>query len=216
MRTAICCLSATLALVGCRDPDAVTRAELRAGNQHLSAELERAYAQAAQIRDQRDGSVEEALRLREQIEGLQIQLGRGRLAPPMVAGPLLATDPERGSLVLDGLAFRPGSAELTPEGEAAIASLAAALSRGDLAGASVIAIGHTDDQPVRRPITVDRFGDNWGLSAMRAAAVVGALQRAGVDAKRLRGAFRGPHEPRSSERAANRRVELYLVEPLGD
>ena len=56
----------------------------------------------------------------------------------------------------------------------------------------------------------DKYGDNWGLSAARAATVVRALEKSGVTADRLHGAFRGEHAPRGSDKAANRRVERYV------
>ncbi len=118
-----------------------------------------------------------------------------------------------GAIALsDDFAFAKGKAELTSDGHKAIKTIAAKLNEGDLAGAKVIVEGHTDDTKVSRASTKERFGDNWGLSAARAAAVVTALEEAGVKADRLRGAFRGEHAPRvtGSDKAKNRRVEIRV------
>jgi chemotaxis protein MotB len=112
----------------------------------------------------------------------------------------------------EDFAFEKGKASLNKEGKKAIEQLALKLNDGDLANHLVVVEGHTDDKPVSRPDTIDRYGDNWGLSAARSASVVRALQHAGVKAERLRGAFRGPYAPVAGAKdgAANRRVEIFL------
>ena len=116
----------------------------------------------------------------------------------------------------EDFAFEKGSATLNKDGKKAIEKLALKLNDGDHANQLAVVEGHTDDSPVSRPQTVDKYTDNWGLSAARAASVVRALQAAGVKAERLRGAFRGQYAPavtggKKDDRGANRRVELYLA-----
>lgn len=78
--------------------------------------------------------------------------------------------------------------------------------------------GHTDD----RPLKGGRFGDNWGLSAMRARAVLLLLvtstddEGGGLDPTRLHAAGYGDIDPVASNetpqgRGQNRRVELVLM-----
>jgi chemotaxis protein MotB len=80
--------------------------------------------------------------------------------------------------------------------------------------------GHTDDKPLKG----GRFGDNWGLSAMRAREVllylIGPLDAreggGGLDPTRLHAAGYGETDPVVSNetpegRQANRRVELVLM-----
>jgi chemotaxis protein MotB len=80
--------------------------------------------------------------------------------------------------------------------------------------------GHTDN----KPLTGGRFGDNWGLSAMRAREVLLYLIApvddkdggGGLDANKLHAAGYGETDPvernESDEgRLANRRVELVLL-----
>lgn len=112
----------------------------------------------------------------------------------------------------EDFAFEKGKASLNKEGKKAVEQLALKLNDGDNAHLAVVVEGHTDDKPVSRPDTIDRYTDNWGLSAARAASVVRALQAAGVSPSRLHGAFRGQYAPAANAKdgAANRRVELYL------
>jgi chemotaxis protein MotB len=81
--------------------------------------------------------------------------------------------------------------------------------------------GHTDDRPLRAGT---RFGDNWGLSAMRARRVLLFLVTpvdakdpgGGLDPTRLHAAGYGDTDPVASNdtpegRQQNRRVELVLM-----
>jgi len=117
----------------------------------------------------------------------------------------------RGSIGLsEDFAFAKGSSELNDAGRKTVESLAAKLLKGDYANAKVIVEGHTDDTPVARKLNVEKYVDNWGLSAARASTVVRALQKAGIPATRLFGAFRGEYDPSGKGKAGDRRVELYV------
>jgi outer membrane protein OmpA-like peptidoglycan-associated protein len=109
-----------------------------------------------------------------------------------------------GSVVLQGLQFATGSAELLPESDAAIAEAAALLrARPDL---RLDVQGHTDN--------VGNAAANLTLSRRRAQAVADALIHGhGIDASRLGVRGLGQTRPvadNASEdgRARNRRVEL--------
>ena len=116
--------------------------------------------------------------------------------------------------------FQPGSAVLSPEGEAEIANIADIL-RGiadDIpAGIDwVIRVdGHTDDIPVGRG---GRFEDNWELSQARALSVVRFMSGdLAIDPKRLAANGFGEFQPLNpadtpEARAQNRRIELKLTE----
>ncbi len=116
----------------------------------------------------------------------------------------------------EDFAFEKGSASLNKDGKKAIEKLALKLNDGDHANSMVVVEGHTDDSPVSRPRTVELYIDNWGLSAARSAAVVRALQTAGVKPERLRISARGQYAPavtggKKDDRGANRRVEIFLA-----
>lgn len=78
--------------------------------------------------------------------------------------------------------------------------------------------GHTDAEPVRN----DRFRNNWDLSAMRAATVVGYLEAAHrADPRLLAATGRGSGHPIAPNQTAegrerNRRIELVVELGLRD
>jgi chemotaxis protein MotB len=110
------------------------------------------------------------------------------------------------------LLFPSGQAVLTPQGRGVIESLMDVLARFD---GQISVEGHTDSVP----ISTARFPSNWELSSARAIAVVRHLERQGFNISRMRAvgyADTQPMEPNATEdgRAANRRVELLLRQPL--
>ena len=110
------------------------------------------------------------------------------------------------------LLFPSGQAVLTPQGRGVIESLMDILARFD---GQISVEGHTDSVP----ISTARFPSNWELSSARAIAVVRHLERQGFNISRMRAvgyADTQPMEPNATAdgRAANRRVELLLRQPL--
>ena len=113
------------------------------------------------------------------------------------------------------LLFASGSATVLSSGKRIIRNLANILMKPKYGNALIQVEGHTDRQPVRK--TKARFGDNWGLSALRACAVLRELAKAGVPESRLCGMFWGEqknrvHNPSGQSVKANRRVEIRLLE----
>ncbi len=199
---------ATLATTGCnirgaKAPAPETSPEV-ATLQNENAKLTQQLAEAREELDKNKGGtlVDDVTAIQGgEIEGFE-RTAKGGVALP------------------DDFAFAKGSADLNEEGKKAIGKLAQRLNEGANADKQITVEGHTDHSPVSRPATKEKFGDNWGLSAARAAAVTRALEAAGVNPQRLHGAFRGEHQPRvaiskdkkddSAGEAANRRVEIYL------
>jgi len=111
------------------------------------------------------------------------------------------------------LLFALGSADISPEGQKLLEEIAKDFKATD----EVIQVdGHTDNVPVKKPETVQRFGNNWGLSAMRAAAVVTFMAKGGIPEKRMYLRGFGEHRPRvpnttDDNRSKNRRVELMFI-----
>jgi OOP family OmpA-OmpF porin len=124
-------------------------------------------------------------------------------APVGDAAALLAALDREGRVVLEGVAFAPGSTEPDRASAAALDAAAAALQARP--GLSVAVVGHTDGS-----------GDlavNQRVSAARARAVLEALAARGVSRSRLEAAGAGWLAPRASNadatgQALNRRVEL--------
>ena len=209
-------VGASLLLAGGCQRNSVEVEELRAENARLSNELDKVYAEAALLKKQRDAAREENVRLREQLEGMEQQIRS--FAGMELDKEIIEVDMTSGALIVKDVAFKLGSAELNQQAIEALRQLARELKSGEYVGTNVIVVGHTDNTPVVRAETKEKFGDNWGLSALRAAAVIRALKEAGVGPDRLRGSFRGEHAERASNatkegKAANRRVEIFLSLP---
>ena len=157
-------------------------------NARLSSAAETLAAENAELVKQRDYARDELAKYRAQAEGLSSQLKNFNNKAASIGGFRQGTD---GALSLDqDFAFNTGSAKVNDAGRDSIRQLAELLNTSEYAGTIVIIEGHTDSTPVNNN-TKKQFIDNWGLSAMRSAAVIRELQEAGIDAKRLQGAFRG-------------------------
>ena len=129
---------------------------------------------------------------------------------------LIAFDANRGMLRFSSdFTFALGSVELQPEAANSVATLADILNSGNGAGLEVRVVGHTDNVPIGKPETRQKYPTNIHLSVGRAISVRDALIAAGVDPERILvagyGEFRPvvPNGPRGA--AANRRVEVFLA-----
>ncbi len=204
-------LCAALMLAGCRtrNGQGLQNQENESEKGRLTQAVNELTAENDKLRQERDLARSELIKLQEQGQSVGGQLDallKGGDIPGVSAT-------EGGGLALsEDYSFAKGSAELNDDGHKSVAQLAERLNKGDFSSKLVIVEGHTDDTPVSRSSTKDKFGDNWGLSAARAATVIRALEKSGVSATRLRGSFRGEHQPRANgkDKAANRRVELYV------
>jgi outer membrane protein OmpA-like peptidoglycan-associated protein len=135
--------------------------------------------------------------------------GGGRPFKPV---PGDATPLPDGGMRFGELNFRPGSAELSEKGKAALDQVAAQLKARP--GFILVVDGHTDTDPIAKTKNVN--ASNWELSGKRAAAVLDHLVKAGVcDGKHayLRGY--GEFKPISPDKAKNRRVEIYAFDAPG-
>ncbi len=202
-------LVALVVMTGCRTRGGggsgeVTEAELRAENQRLEQQI---ASDQRRIRDLQD----QLAMAREGMNGgptLGQTLG---IAGDDIEG--FERTASGGVALPEDFAFAKGSADLNEDGQKAIERLAARLNEGENAGRKVVVKGFTDDTPVSRSSTKEKYTDNWGLSAARAASVLRALEKAGVTSERLHGAFRGQLDPRaqgSEDKGKNRRVEIFL------
>lgn len=199
---------------GCTNRDNnVELDELRADNGRMAHELDALYKENALMKVQRDRAREELAIQKAQTDGLAKQLENFGSNPTLLGEGWESDD---GGLSLpNDFAFGKGSDALKAAGKEAIAKLANLLNSKDYAGTKVFVIGHSDNTPVVRASTKAKFTDNWGLSALRAAAVVRELEKAGVSASRILGNFRGEHDPRADNKskagqAKNRRVNIQV------
>jgi chemotaxis protein MotB len=111
--------------------------------------------------------------------------------------------------------FASGKAKLSKAGRAAVAQVAAVLSK--LEGRRFLVAGHTDNVPIR----TSRFADNWELSAARATTVTRDLIEGGMKPTSLAAAGYGEHDairPNNSKqnRKRNRRIEIILMPSISE
>jgi flagellar motor protein MotB len=106
----------------------------------------------------------------------------------------------------DEILFASGEAELSKHGREVLARLGDVLK--PLADKQILVGGHTDDAPIHTA----RFPSNWELSTARAVNVVHFLvDQVGVDPRKLTAAGYSQYQPRSTDRAQNRRIEILLI-----
>jgi chemotaxis protein MotB len=148
-----------------------------------------------------------------QVDSLETQEGRFEQVVESVG-----QRPEGVYLRLAGsTTFVSGSADLTPEGVAALTQVAEIIRNTTNASNDIRVEGHTDDIPPGS----DRFPTNWELSTLRAVSVVRFLENTGIAPDRL-GAYgyadTRPLQPNTTEpnRRENRRVEMVILQPEVD
>jgi chemotaxis protein MotB len=112
--------------------------------------------------------------------------------------------------------FSSGSAELSPEGEEALADVATILKT--VPKNRFIIAGHTDNTP---PGKNDKFESNWELSTMRALTVTEVLIKKGMKPTKLAAAGYGEFSPIAKNSSAagrqkNRRIEIIVEPDLSD
>ena len=132
------------------------------------------------------------------------------LAIPLAAGRVTL---DHGRIGISGsVLFAFNSADLQPEGQQLLKSLAAPLATYLQSRDEILMVsGFTDDRQVRGGNR--QFADNWELSAQRALTVTRALVEDGVPSSSLFAAAFGSEQPVASNddadgRSHNRRVEM--------
>jgi chemotaxis protein MotB len=112
-----------------------------------------------------------------------------------------------------GILFPSGSADLSKDGQKALAEVVGILMQ--FKDRRFVVAGHTDNQPIR----TSAFPNNWFLSTARANSVVQFMIKQQFPAKSLAAAGYGefdPVAPNDNEqgREQNRRIEIILVPNL--
>ena len=111
--------------------------------------------------------------------------------------------------------FETGSDVVRSDAHAALAELADIVAGLPAEEYEVLIVGHTDDTPISRPETRARHPSNWHLSVHRAIAIKNVLVAAGLPDARMGVMGYGPNRPVGTDKARNRRVEIFLV-PRGE
>jgi len=122
-----------------------------------------------------------------------------------------------GLRLADAVLFDSGKAEIKPEGQAIIASLAEQIVTNEYQRLWVR--GHTDSDPVKRAATLERFPHgNLQLSVARAIEVAALLKKQpGIEGGKIVVAGFGPSLPvvandSAENKKLNRRVEIFVIE----
>ncbi|MBL9058269.1 MAG: peptidoglycan -binding protein, partial [Rhodobacteraceae bacterium] len=204
------------------DASAARDAEAKVQIEALGTQLNTALAQVASEQKQR-AEMEAAERKRLEAENQNLEKFRseffGQLRQLLAGRPGVRVVGDRFVFSSEVL-FRPGSADLAPEGRNQIAGVAATLSEvaGDIPPGIdwIIRVdGHTDNVPLSG---TGEFSDNWELSQARALSVVRYMvDELGFPPNRLAATGFGEFQPVASgdsaeARAQNRRIELKLTE----
>jgi chemotaxis protein MotB len=138
----------------------------------------------------------------------------------MIDSGTLTVNFRRGRMIVElpaAVLFASGSADLSPDGQAALKEVAKILRQ--VPGKNFIVGGHTDDVPIGKPQS--SYSSNWALSAARAVTVTETLIDSGLKPARLVAAGYGPYDPiaansSSQGRQKNRRIEIVLEPDLSE
>ncbi len=185
------------------------RAELGASERQRADEQTRASGLTAQLNLALAAQVEELRKYRSDFFG--------KLRAVLADRPGISIVGDRFVFQSEVL-FAGGSADLTPEGIARMADLAATFRKiideipGDVNWVLRVD-GHTDSVPIH----TGRFGSNWELSAARAITVVKYLNSLGIPARHLAATGFGENQPvdpgeSPDAYARNRRIEIRLTD----
>jgi flagellar motor protein MotB len=197
-----------LVLAGCNEPkppeEETAFDEDAARLQDLQDELARLQAENASHLDR--------------IAALESENGelKTKLAEVPEAAPGWNTIPGGAMIALEGqVLFDSGKAVLKGSGRQELRKIAATIEQ-EYPGYDIYVFGHTDTQPIRH----SGWKDNFELSCQRALAVVRFLRSSGVSATNLLACGAGEYRPvasnaTASERALNRRVEIFAMAPHG-
>ena len=180
---------------------------LEGQNRELTDTLKRLTEHTTTL--QTDVEKNEALLDLEQkiAQRLQQQIAAKNVTIEAIAGKLKVT-------FVDKILFPSGTAQINPEGQQTLQSVAATL-REDTAH-EITVQGHTDNVRIG-PQLQQRFPTNWELSTARATAVVRFLQEyGGLDPQRLSASGFSSYRPVASndteaDRSQNRRIDIILV-----
>ncbi len=168
-----------------------------------AAELKKALAEARDRKSQAEKRVAEYRNLLAKFKAL---IDAGKLKVKIVDGRMVLALPT-------DVLFSSGKAELSAEGQQAIADVATVLAT--IRGRRFQIEGHTDNVPIK----TRRYPSNWELAAARALNVSAAMRGAGMPGTALSAASFGEFRPTGKNatpagREANRRIEIVLVPDL--
>jgi chemotaxis protein MotB len=181
-------------------------AELMASKGQLEADVESMKQALAELEARREAAEKRLAAYRDLLERFQSLIDAGKLKVKIQNGRMVV---ELASDVL----FASGSAELSPEGQAAIEEVSGVLA--GIPGRTFQVEGHTDDDPIATP----QYPSNWELASGRALTVVKTMVSAGMPPERISASSYALFQPVASNdsdegKASNRRIEIVVMPDL--
>lgn len=174
----------------------------------LAQAMTDATARLDELRKQKAAAEARVQTFRDLVAKLRSMIDAGQLKVAIRGGRMLIALP-------NDILFDSGQTAVKPDGKAALAKVAQALSTvGDR---TFLVAGHTDNVPIRTAA----FPSNWELSTRRAVEVVHILIAQGMNPRMLAAAGYGEFDPvaandTADHRAQNRRIEIVLQPNLSD
>jgi chemotaxis protein MotB len=161
-----------------------------------------------ELRKQKAAAEARIQTFRNLVTRLRSMIDAGKLKVAIRGGRMLIALP-------NDILFDSGQTAVKPDGKAALAGVAQALST--VADRDFLVAGHTDNVPIRTAL----FPSNWELSTRRAVEVVHILVADGMNPKVLAAAGYGEFDPvapndTAEHRAQNRRIEIVLQPNISD
>jgi chemotaxis protein MotB len=174
----------------------------------LAEGLEDARSRLEELRKQKAAAEASAATFRTLVQRLRSMIDAGQLQVVIRDGRMLIALP-------DEVLFDSGKTEIKPDGQTALAQVAAVLTT--IADRHFLVAGHTDTNPIH----TKEFPSNWELSTARAVRVTQFLIAHGMSPQVLAAAGYGEFDPVAANdskehRAQNRRIEIVLQPNLAD
>lgn len=171
------------------------------------AQADEARARLAALEAEKSKLEEKTAAYDALVQSLQTEIASGQVQITELRGKLTVN-------LSNAILFDLGSAQLRPDGRAALEKVAGVLAQ--VSDREIRVEGHTDNVPVKPGAP---YADNWALSALRASTVTSLLVASGVDPKNITAVGFGEHSPvqpndTEAGRAANRRTEIVLAPRL--
>lgn len=182
------------------------KAALLADKSRMKGSIDEMKTALADLESRKAAAEKRVAEYQSLLDRFKKLIDAGKLSVKIVDGRMVV------ALATDVL-FSSGSAELSPEGAAAITEVSQVLVTIPDRGFQVE--GHTDNVPIK----TDKYPSNWELASARALTVVRTMIAAGMPPNRVSAAAYGEFKPTAPNetpdgRKANRRIEIVVVPDL--
>lgn len=182
------------------------KASLLTDKAKLKTSVEDMKAALSELEARRDTAEQRIAEYQSLLVRFKKLIDAGKLRVKIVDGRMVV------ALATDVL-FSSGSADLSPDGKAAIAEVAAVLAT--IPDRAFQVEGHTDNVPIK----TEKYPSNWELASARAVTVVRTMIAAGMPTTRVSAASYGEHKPVADNdtpegKGSNRRIEIVVVPDL--